>query len=49
MTVTRQDLHAMLYEAIDSGEWTADELREEIAEVARAVKADQREAGDDAE
>jgi hypothetical protein len=42
MAVTRQDLHALLYEALESGEWSRAELHDEVDEVAAVVQADQK-------
>jgi hypothetical protein len=33
MAVTRQDLHEVLRNALDSGEWTVEELHQELNEV----------------
>lgn len=41
MVVTRQDLHALLREALDSGEWDIDELRQELATVYENFQEDE--------
>jgi hypothetical protein len=41
MPVTRQDLHEVLRNALDSGEWSIDELRNELTEVYENYQEDE--------
>jgi hypothetical protein len=41
MAVTRQDIHQVLRDALDSGEWSIEELREELSQVYENFQEDE--------